>query len=192
MSILDTETWAQVRAAYDANDVTVEAIALSFGIPHKKIYARLKQEGWTLRTASSRTSPPNRSRSERTVLRAIRKDVIARLYKAIDLKLTQMETLMQTATETTSSDHERETRTLALLVRNFERVTELNADLMHPAGKSDPSKRPAAEAAGALTLGASAAPASPASPPHDAFEAERQRRDIAQRLERILAVRNAP
>ncbi|MGE0022760.1 MAG: hypothetical protein AB7S70_03910 [Hyphomicrobium sp.] len=94
--------------------------------------------------------------------RAAQRAVIARLYRAISLKLEHMEKRMASGKARSAQDEERESRALATLINNFEKVTEAVAEL--------DQERDATRAGG---IGA---------------DAERMRREIAERLERLGGV----
>lgn len=234
---LDDHSWAEVRAAYEANERTVADIAAQFGITMKVLYQRRVAEQWPLRgvkppfrkapadpkppaqktpsqKSPSKTSPAKKAtpakkpsastdavRKQKLSTIASRAALIERLYNVINLKLTQLEQRMEAADPNASAtDHERETRAIAGLIRNFEHVTEIHTD--HNAGKSAASTAAvrsvarataaiaATDGAGAATSTSSATAGALAS--LDAASAERLRRDIAQRLERILEKGNPP
>ena len=211
---IDDATWAQVRAAYADTKVTVVEICHQFGIRHQDLYARRSVENWPLRDKGKsdrlRRVPASKSdqsasgdaaaKPHATTSRAARAALILRLYNAIDLKLTQMEQRMSdpnATQQTTSADHEREARTLTGLARNFERVTEMDSDLTKPAGKSASKSTRAGNAAppaatDGLGTSGTAALANAASLAADPARAMLLRRDIAQRLERIMAKGNPP
>jgi hypothetical protein len=90
--------------------------------------------------------------------RASQRAVIGRLYRAISLKLEHMEKRMASGEARSAQDEERESRALASLITNFEKVTEAVAEL-----DTDGDKQRA-------RVGA---------------DAERMRREIAERLERL-------
>jgi hypothetical protein len=90
--------------------------------------------------------------------RASQRAVIGRLYRAISLKLEHMEKRMASGEARSAQDEERESRALASLINNFEKVTEAVAEL-----DTDGDKQRA-------RVGA---------------DAERMRREIAERLERL-------
>lgn len=90
--------------------------------------------------------------------RASQRAVIGRLYRAISLKLEHMEKRMASGEDRSAQDEERESRALATLITNFEKVTEAVAEL-----DTDGDKQRA-------RVGA---------------DAERMRREIAERLERL-------
>lgn len=196
---LDDATWAQVRLAYCTSTLTTDAICEQFGISSPILYKRRRTENWPLRgrnwTPPDTAAPPaeqNKTTPQPTP-RATRAALIIRLYRAIDLKLTQMEKLKTKDEDTSSADHERETRALTSLVRNFERVTELHADPSRQIGKSNArSTRAVLSTAPAHTAADAAAPANAATAAANPADAERLRRDIAQRLERIMGKGNPP
>lgn len=222
---IDDATWAQVRAAYSANEISIAAVCKKFQMSSGTLYKRRVAEGWTLRgtqpaaltakgkrpkvasvlaTASLDDPPPQApptAKTHATTSRAARAALILRLYNAIDLKLTQMEKLMSdpdATQQTTSADHEREARTLTGLVRNFERVTEMDADLTKPAGKLTAAKSTragnaasASPADGPGTFGPTAVTTAAALSADPARE-EQLRREILQRFERIMEKRNPP
>jgi hypothetical protein len=102
-----------------------------------------------------------------------RRALVRRLYKAIDTKLKQMERRMahdmaakDGGPDTTAADHERDTRAIGALIGNLSRVTEIEADLERLPGSSNP-----AYSQGDRQL---------------AEEAERFRRDVAERLARLV------
>lgn len=90
--------------------------------------------------------------------RASQRAVIGRLYRAISLKLEHMEKRMASGEDRSAQDEERESRALATLITNFEKVTEAVAEL-----DTDGDKQRA-------RVGA---------------DAERMRHEIAERLERL-------
>jgi hypothetical protein len=90
--------------------------------------------------------------------RASQRAVIGRLYRAISLKLEHMEKRMASGEARSAQDEERESRALASLINNFEKVTEAVAEL-----DTDGDEQRA-------RVGA---------------DAERMRREIAERLERL-------
>jgi hypothetical protein len=188
---IDDATWANVRRAYVDGSQSVKQICTEFGIDTFKLYARARQDQWPKRLAkilaartaakavaqpSDAISPADPDSAELPLPsnQRARSALIRRLYKAIDTKLKQMEKLMASAAETSPADHERETRTLSTLIRNFERVSEFDPDLI---------TKPAAAHTANAPAGSSSSPNSAASP--SSADAERLGRDIAERLVRI-------
>ncbi len=165
----DEQTWAQVRRAYADVSVPLSEIATRFGLTPMRIGARAKQESWPGReqrtrkrprraTASSDGDPEKRTPPAALPSRGARRALTARLYRAISLKLEHMEKRMASGKARSAQDEERESRALATLINNFEKVTEAVAEL-------DTEGNACAAGAGA--------------------DAERMRREIAERLERL-------
>lgn len=199
---LDDATWALVREAYCAKVITVVAILKQFGISQNHLDKRRQAEGWpkrlgiaqrhaAARLATSLAVPDAQLPIPIPTTRQARTSLILRLYKAIDLKLTQMECHMENPTAPpTSTDHERDTRALNSLVRSFEHVTELHADLIRPASKSDQPGSKRTTAADTTRTGNTRATAAPLA--SDPAGTERMRLDIAQRLEVIIQKQTPP
>jgi hypothetical protein len=172
---VDDETWAAVRDAYADPSIPLSEIAKRYGLTPMRIGARAKQDGWpgrearagTSRAAKSRAAPkadapadaPAAGRRRRGALptKSARASLIGRLYRAISLKLEHMEKRMASGKARSAQDEERESRALATLISNFEKVTEAVAEL-----DQDGNARTAGGA-----------------------DAERMRREIAERLERL-------
>lgn len=101
-----------------------------------------------------------------------RRRLLDRLVQAISLKLEQLERQMiisldtETADPTSATDHERETRAIGALIDNLEKVTEMETGL-----GSQKSGRGSSGAAVPTDL---------------AREAERCRRELAERLSRLV------
>ena len=98
-----------------------------------------------------------------------RRGLVRRLWRAINLKLTRLEERMASGEPLTPADDERETRSIGQLVRNFEMVTGLHAD-PDKSGTASPNSAPETQSAP---------------------DAERMRREIAERLERLHSKRSA-
>lgn len=103
-----------------------------------------------------------------------RRAIIARLYRVIDARLVEIEQRFMQLQRPTAAEAEREGRDLATLIKNFEKLMELSADLARPAdaaGLGRPARMPGTDAAlAAQTL---------------SDEAERFRRELADRLDRL-------
>ena len=185
---VDDETWAAVRTAYADAAVPLKEIAARFGLTPQRIGSKAKKDGWTGRApsrkahrASAKPSPDassngslsdkqpkapaaakTRAKRSRGKLptRDARKSIVGRLYRAISLKLEHMEKRMASGEPRSAQDEERESRALATLINNFEKITEAVAELDQDGGAAH-----AASAAGS--------------------DAERMRREITERLERL-------
>jgi hypothetical protein len=170
----DDDTWAAVRRAYeDEAEATLSQFAARFGLTPMRIGAKAKQEGWAGRAeratkrktrstnAKPFPAPANKTREGGTLpTRGAQEALIGRLYRAISLKLEHMEKRMASGEPRSAQDEERESRALATLINNFEKVTEAVAEL----DKDGNAGRAAAR---------------------DGADAERMRREIAERLERL-------
>jgi hypothetical protein len=199
---LDDATWALVREAYCAKILTVRAILDQFGVTQKHLDTRRKAEGWPVRLGIAQRNAAARRAASPSLLevelplpttRQARMRLILRLYKAIDLKLTQMEQHMENPpTQATSTDHERDTRALNSLVRTFDHVTELNADLIRPASKSADNSGSKRASAADPARGSASGNVPAATLASDPAGTERMRLDIAQRLELILQKQAPP
>lgn len=101
---------------------------------------------------------------------AAHRRLLDRLVAAISMKLGQLERRMTTdlaaGEDSTATDHERETRAIGALIDNLEKITEMETGLANTGGK-----RPSAGAAATTDL---------------ADEADRCRRELAERLHRIV------
>jgi hypothetical protein len=193
---IDDATWANVRSAYVDTTEPVTKICARVGIDTWTLYLRCREEHWPKRSIklaaaqaaakkSATANPPADANPPDDPLpsnQRARLALIRRLYKAIDTKLKQMEKLMASATETSAADHERETRTLTSLIRNFERVSEFDPDL---------TRSPALDRATPANSHATSERADPAAAPGRA-DADRLRRDITERLVRIREQRVSP
>jgi hypothetical protein len=183
---LDDETWAAVRSAYEDPAVSLAEIAARFGLTPQRIGVKAKKEGWKARerppkprvtakrpSSSKRPAPANDRLSAKTSAsqtslptRGAQKQLVGRLYRAISLKLEHMEKRMASGEARSAQDEERESRALATLINNFEKVTEAVTELDRD--------RDIARSSGA-----------PGS------DAERMRREIAERLERLGGIGTA-
>lgn len=173
---VDDETWAAVRHAYADDAAPLAEIAARFGLTPQRIVARARKEGWPARsarvpakkakarTAAASPAPGAGAAARPSALptRRAQRALIARLYRAISLKLEHMEKRMASGDARSAQDEERESRALATLISNFEKVTEAVADLDRD--------REAGGSRGRAGAGA---------------DAERMRREIAERLERL-------
>lgn len=184
---VDEETWASVRSAYADASVPLTEIAARFGLAHQRIAARARKEGWpprepvrkrrggrgagpaVVRPATGETPPDGDAAAgrapktgSRLPTRGARKSIVGRLYRAISLKLEHMEKRMASGEIRSAQDEERESRALATLINNFEKITEAVAEFDQARDTGRAAVRSRADA-------------------------ERMRREIAERLERLGA-----
>jgi transposase-like protein len=115
--------WASVAADYIGGDLTVAQICERYGISQKALYEQVKDQGWPLRSAGGQSSREVRQR--RRGAKTARKTLIARLYRALEQKMSEFESRQPDGVQT-AADHERDTRTLNTMVRLFERLSALD------------------------------------------------------------------
>ena len=117
--------------------------------------------------AERRAVPPSGLPRRVLATPAARRRLLERLVAAISMKLEQLERRMSidlaNDEETTATDHERETRAIGALIDNLEKIRELETALAPAPGKSGP----------AVTTDL-------------ADEADRCRRELADRLSRLV------
>lgn len=77
------------------------------------------------KTKTTTTSSPGTPKTDARSRAAL----IARLYRAIYRKLEHLETSMETTDPPSAADNDRETRAIGTLIRNVEKVAELETDL---------------------------------------------------------------
>ena len=209
----DQPDWSEIRRLYLDGEFSIAAIAERHGVSAQRITRRAQRDHWPPRPprhrngvpsktrdkpaakpatppttrpkrtqVSATTPPPPKSRSKRPVpatgsaarsLKA-RRALVRRLYTAIDTKLQQMERRMahdmaneEGSSDTTAADHERDSRAIGALIANLSRVTEIEADLERIPGTA-------------------ALPATQQADRQLADEAERFRREVAERLARLV------
>lgn len=127
--------WEDVRLAYEQGDEPIAALARRFGIAKSTLSKYARSHGWQPRR--QRKSPGQQPREA----------TIRRLYRTIDLKLAQLEARMQNDKDIAAADHERETRAIGQLIRNFEKVSEIESSAQNGAnrkrgGKPEPQSEP--------------------------------------------------
>lgn len=198
--------WVAIRRAYEETDAPVASICVAHAIDRKALSNAARRHGWRrkhprpfpagrlrvpdapgqsvgpiLSIPASPTGPspdaasPPPAQIPSTTPNAAppspdRRRLLDRLVAAISLKLEQLERRMQDdlglierGEAPTSTDHEKETRAIGALIDNLGKITEIEGGLDRhgPAGKS-------ADASGI------------------ADDAERWRRELAERLARIV------
>lgn len=175
--------WHEIRRLYVDSDEPVAAIARRLGVAPRAIYDRARKDDWPRR--ADRGKPPcvpPETQAPPLVTAGVpaglaqRRALVRRLYRAIDTKLKVMELRMEKELTSSSkpapssADHERDTRAIATLIKTLESVTELEIGLDRAAGGS---------------------PANAAAGPDDARaiadEADRFRRELAERLQRLTS-----
>lgn len=180
---IDQATLAELRRLWLETDEKPSAIGARFGLVHQSVVLAARRGGWGPRPSLDAVAPPSRQRASRKpagkakgkqfARRAVpkpqggRRDFVARLYGAIDMKLKAIEERMMSEEPSTPADTERDVRALGTLIRNIEKLHEFDDQL---------SRGRPGQGAGA--------PTTPA-------DAERRRHELAQRIERLLAGRGA-
>ncbi|MEM6496113.1 MAG: hypothetical protein AAF709_05235, partial [Pseudomonadota bacterium] len=131
--------WDQIRVAYETSRETIAQMAKRFAVSPGAIQYRSRKEGWLPRRVARGSARPGRQ------------DVLlCRLYRTIDQKLAQLEERMSHEEDDLSiADHERQTRALGQLIRNFEKVAGLETEQTAGTGQATggKSERDAAELA---------------------------------------------
>jgi hypothetical protein len=152
--------WAQIRAAYETQGTAVGKLAAQNGVTPSAIYWRINKDGWVREAGSA--APRNRRKVSGTLL--------GRLYRTIDRKLSQLEARLESDEDMTIADHERETRAIGQLIRNVEKIAELEQAPGTPRTRSD---RAAETQAGGD------------------IDAEQIRRELAERILRFREIKRA-
>lgn len=164
------EQWAEARRLREALGLSNAEIAVRLGVQKQTVDKRARLESWPSRSAADESIGDVASFQALTV--AARRQLIQRLYKAIDTKLKLMELRMEKQmtnldkenADASSADHERDARAFGTMIRNIEQVKEMQADLDRVAG-GQPATADDAELFA---------------------EADRFRREIAERLARFI------
>ncbi len=165
---LTQSQWEDARRLRTNLGLSLREIAARFGVHPSTVQNRAAAENWSSPSAAKGKGRVG-ARNPRSVVG--RRELIQRLYKAMDTKLKLMERRMEAqivnlakGTDLPSADHERDTRTFGAMIKNIEQVKEMQADLDQVAGG-----QPATAADAELFA-----------------EAERFRQEIAERLARFV------
>jgi transcriptional regulator with XRE-family HTH domain len=169
---LTQDRWAEARRLREALGLSLREIAARFGVHPSTMRKRAAVEGWASPSVSAPAASSNTPALSGDALSVVgRRELIQRLYKAMDTKLKLMERRMEAqmtnldkGEDLPSADHERDTRAFGAMIKNIEQVKEMQADLDRVAGG-----QPATAADAELFA-----------------EAERFRREIAERLARFI------
>jgi hypothetical protein len=184
MPILDAETWAEIRKAYEETSEPVTELAARCGIARSTVHVRAARESWGLRRpVGVRVVPlPRVARTPVANVHALAERItprepdtaearVRRMLGIIDLQLDQMESRMTSGQPMTTQDEERQARAFGAIAGNLEKITEAAADIFREAGH-DGAANGHGDGRGLEAQRA---------------EAERPRREIAERLERLNA-----
>jgi hypothetical protein len=150
--------WVRIRAAFIERTESVVAIAERYGSSPATIYRRAQAENWLAEVPSAIAGD------------GVRAGLLRRLYRTIDRKLAQLEARMETDDELSIADHERETRAIGQLIRNVEKIAELEET-----ASSSARKRGSANAGNEFE--------------HGEADAEQIRRELAERILRFREIK---
>lgn len=161
MTAAPVRDWNGIEQLCRETTLPLREISRMMNVPLSTLYGRVAEFGW--RSGADARAP----RIGASTVTA-RRTLVRRFYKAIDTKLRQMELRMANEIAkgegtSTAADHERDTRAIGGLINQLGKISEFEADLDRPAGSRDD--------ASAARL---------------AEEAERYRRALAERLERLI------
>jgi hypothetical protein len=135
---------------------------------------RAKKEGWVRRVGTKPLkSGPKPRAPRRPSVRKLRRDLAQRLLEALDKRLTLLETRMNGELDQvtqSAADAERDARALSSYMRIYAKIVELDEKARGAAKKA--SDKSAAK-------------------PEEACDADRLRRDLALRLQRLNQARDA-
>jgi len=158
--------WKKIERLVRTTNLSIEAISKRTGVAESTLRLHARRGGWRPGLKPLPPPPPALiERAPRTPADA-RRALIQRFYKAIDTKLKQMEQRMKKEMQNddgiqSAADHERDTRAIGGLIKQLAKISEYEADLDRPAGQGDDFAIVAAEA-------------------------ERYRRELAERLARLI------
>ena len=182
--VLSDDAWAAIRLAYETTDEAVESIGVRYAISKDRIYKQLRRENWPRRAERnivremiapppvSRIGPAADDTQDVNQIPAVSLDEerpaethaqrVERLHRIIDRLLMKLERTMANNPNMTPQDQEKTARAVTQTVTAMERVTEL-ANTQGKVPETDGGQS------------------------HDRAEADRMRREIAERLERLSA-----
>ena len=160
------QDWSGLEYLCRETTLSLREISRVTKVPLSTLQGQAFRNRWRS-VAGAPVPKPGGARARPSTLTA-RRTLVRRFYKAIDTKLRQMELRMATeiarGEETsTAADHERDTRAIGGLINQLGKISEFESDLDRPAGHTD---------------NASAA--------RLAEETDRYRRQLAERLARLL------
>ena len=193
----DKPVWEDIRRDYEDHTISTKDVLARHGISRGILTYRIEKENWRRRptimprskatpeagigldsgthpaTAGERVVAPSTAKKKATPI-AKRRALVQRLYNAIDTKLGLLERRFQCEIEasgkaTSAADFERDARAIGTLIKNLEQVTEYDHG-------NQPGKRISGAAAKSASIAATAL----------ADEADRLRRELAERLQRLV------
>ncbi len=172
----DSRDWEGIEQAYVHGDWSLRRIAEAFGTSEYMIRTRAKTDGWIrllgtkpLPRGQKPRAPGAPKAKSATAEKQRRRNLVGRLLNALDQGLMQLEARMAPDAKTggqppNAAESERDARTLSGLARLYAKLVELDAGA-EGGGKAEQGK-------GALK-------------PEATDDADRLRRDLALRLQRL-------
>ncbi len=167
MPSLPPEQWDELRRLREGGIETDSELAARFGVHVRTILRRARQNNWPTRRGPTSASAFAAATIE------VRRNLVRRLYRAIDTKLKLMEHRMQQQIRGLDGeagklpamlDDEREIRSIGTLIKNLDKVTEIASELDRTAD----GRQQSADAAELFA------------------EAERYRRELTERLAKFI------
>lgn len=171
---LDQAAWAEIRRACETTAEPLQQIADRYGVSRRRIYDKGKREAWLARPSpycakpesnaavsgdASEAPPFGKRRRKRKPDTVLARAL--RLLRLIDMQLDQMEIRMTEDELVTAQDQERQARAFSTLVGQLETVMQTIADKDRAPGRSTDEGT--------------------------TDDADRLRREITERLERLNA-----
>lgn len=140
--------WIGIKTSYCGSELTVAQICAVFCISPDQLYRRRRAEGWPLRSEMAKRSESERraagaetigtetneaeARTPRAVRNTVvpktpaalqrwRRDMIGRLYAAMECQLSHIERQQEAATPISGAERERQTRQMNVMTRSMEK-----------------------------------------------------------------------
>lgn len=147
---------------------SVKQICERFNITQQQLYKQARDKEWPLRSQQKQAPAKSHKHNvhanvEHLNIKHRRKEMIARLYDVLDQKLNIIEERLVMPNDIEGAENERQARTLASLIRLFDKLVEIEADEAN-SQKNNKSQQEVAE---------------------DIDDTERLREDLAKRLTRL-------
>lgn len=136
--------WAAIEAAFVANGESVSAIGRRFGVSPSQIYRKARAGGWLRGRAGHGSGDPSSgghvtavsalapaveeddNQSAHAPDRHSRTAIAVRMRRMVETQLLRLEERMADGDDATSTDQERDARALGGLIRNLEKLMDLD------------------------------------------------------------------